>query len=318
MSFLGLVVLVAALVPLLTGGSYRRLADAPWRWGGLLALGLGLQVLLDTGLVPKSAWHSVGFGILVASYVVIVGFCAGNLLVRGMAVVLIGVALNGFVVMIDQGMPVKVPPDWQSSGDRVSATVKHHPRVAGDHLLALTDIIVLRKLDAVISFGDLIIAFGLVDATYWASRRARRTRTLDKHADLAPAVRDVLGLPGIAPAPAPAPVPVPATARRPDRTRPPRSRQPVRAGAARERSDRAEPTDRAERSDSVERTERAERSDPAERSNAAERAGRPVRAEAAERVDRPKRTKRTAPPKRSAAGGSSVAIKEALERLEGP
>ena len=36
--------------------------------------------------------------------------------------------------------------------------------------------IVLRRLDAIISFGDLIIAFGLVDATYWASRRTRRSR----------------------------------------------------------------------------------------------------------------------------------------------
>jgi hypothetical protein len=30
----------------------------------------------------------------------------------------------------------------------------------------------------VVSFGDLIIAFGLVDATFWASRRVRRARTL--------------------------------------------------------------------------------------------------------------------------------------------
>jgi Family of unknown function (DUF5317) len=172
-SFLGLVVLLAALLPLLTRGSYRRLADAPWRWGGLLALGLALQILLDTNLIHRSSYHSVGFGILVASYVLLAGFCAGNLLVRGMAVVLIGVALNGFIITVDQGMPVRIPPDWQQ--DRVAATVKHHPRVAGDHLLALTDIIVLRKLDAIVSFGDLIIAFGLVDVSFWASRRARRS-----------------------------------------------------------------------------------------------------------------------------------------------
>ena len=180
MSFLGLVVVVAAAVPLVTGGSYRRLADAPWRWAALLALGLGLQLLLDTGLVPRSSWHNVGFGILVASYVVLLGFCAGNMIVRGMAVVLIGVALNAFVITIDQGMPVHVPPDWQRGQNHVSATIKHHPRVHGDHLLALTDIIVLRRLDAIISFGDLIIAFGLVDVSYWASRRSRaRSRGRD-------------------------------------------------------------------------------------------------------------------------------------------
>jgi hypothetical protein len=173
-SFLGLVVLTAALLPLLTGGSYRRLAEAPWRWGGLLALGLALQLFLNTDLIPRSRWHDLGFGMLVASYVLLLGFCAGNVLVRGMSVVLIGVALNAFVVTIDQGMPVRVPPDWHQG--RVEATVKHHPRVPGDHLLGLTDVIVLRRLDAIVSFGDLIIAFGLVDATFWASRRTRRSR----------------------------------------------------------------------------------------------------------------------------------------------
>ncbi len=177
MSFLGLVVLVAALVPLCTRGSYRRLADAPWRFGGLLALGLGLQLFLDTPLIPKSSWHNVGFGILVASYVLLAGFCAGNVIIRGMTVVLIGVALNAFVVTIDQGMPVKIPADWLRDHANVAATVKHHPRVPGDHLLSLTDIIVLRRLDAIISFGDLIIAFGLVDVAFWASRRPRRSRS---------------------------------------------------------------------------------------------------------------------------------------------
>jgi hypothetical protein len=184
-SFLGLVVLVAALVPLLTGGSYRRLADAPWRWAGLLAFGLGLQLLLNTSLIPRSRWHDLGFGILVASYVLLIGFCAGNVLLRGMSVVLVGVALNAFVVTIDQGMPVRVPPDWQHGSNRVSVTVKHHPRVHGDHLLGLTDIIVLRRLDAVVSFGDLIIAFGLVDATFWASRRTRRVRAGSRQRTLA-------------------------------------------------------------------------------------------------------------------------------------
>jgi hypothetical protein len=188
-SFLGLVVVIAALVPLLTRGSYRRLADAPWRWGGLLALGLALQLLLDTSLIHRSSYHNVGFGILVASYVLLVGFCTGNLLVRGMAVVLIGVALNGFIVTLDQGMPVRIPPDWQR--DHVTATVKHHPRVPGDHLLSLTDVIVLRKLDSIISFGDLIIAFGLIDVSFWASRRARRSpRAVSTDRDYEPPAPD--------------------------------------------------------------------------------------------------------------------------------
>ena len=47
-----------------------------------------------------------------------------------MAVVLIGVALNGFVITIDQGMPVKIPPDWQTSS-HVGATREAPPTRSG-------------------------------------------------------------------------------------------------------------------------------------------------------------------------------------------
>ncbi|MDQ1533787.1 MAG: hypothetical protein QOF28_1548 [Actinomycetota bacterium] len=230
MSFLGLVVLVAALTPFFTRGSYRRLAEAPWRWGGLLALGLALQLLLDTDLIPRSRWHDLGFGTLVASYVLLIGFCAGNVLVRGMAVVLIGVALNGFVITVDQGMPVHIPPDWKNS--KVDVTVNHPPPVKGDHLLGLTDVIVLRRLDAVISFGDLIIAFGLVDATFWASRRPRRRRAGApvRVADLAGERDD----PDASPEQAAPPVTEPAHARRRSNANPPAPRrEPVRTGIGR-------------------------------------------------------------------------------------
>jgi hypothetical protein len=151
--------------------------------------------------------------------------------------------------------------------------------VPGDHALVLTDIIVLRKLDAVISFGDLIMAFGLVDAAYWASRRARRTRAglplAERHADATPVVREVLGLPE-RPAPTPVPAPVAAPPRRPDRTRPPkpvRVRQPVRVAV--ERRSKPKPL--------------------------AEPVPEPL----------PART-------RSSAGGSTSAIKQALEDVEHP
>jgi hypothetical protein len=231
-SFLGLVVLVAALVPLLTRGSYRRLADAPWCWAGLLALGLALQLLLDTSLIHRSSYHSAGFGILVASYVLLVGFCAGNLLVRGMAVVLIGVALNGFIVTIDQGMPVRIPPDWRQN---VTATVKHHPRVPGDHLLALTDVIVLRRLDSIVSFGDLILAFGLVDVSFWASRRARRPpRVATNRRDDEPPTPESSDLDDSRETDPP--VPAGRTSGRRARAKPAREREHVRAGRGRERS----------------------------------------------------------------------------------
>jgi len=83
--------------------------------------------------------------------------------------------------VLNQGMPVKFPPAWRNES-WAQATVKHHPRQPGEQLLFLSDIIILRDpYDVVMSFGDLIIAVGLCDVAYNASRdprrRRRRTRT---------------------------------------------------------------------------------------------------------------------------------------------
>ena len=176
MLVLGIAVAVALVLPLLTGGSYTRLVMTNWRWSALLFGGLGLQLALEFLPIPESRWNDLGFGLLVASYALIVAFCARNLLLRGMAIVLIGVACNATVITVNRGMPVDVPPDWLSKS-WVEPTIKHHPQDGDDRLMFLGDIIVLRApFDAAISFGDLIIAVGLCDVTFHASRKRTSAR----------------------------------------------------------------------------------------------------------------------------------------------
>jgi hypothetical protein len=209
---------VALLVPLVTRGSYGRLLDKPWRWTGFLLAGLGLQVALDFLPIPESHWHSIGFGLLVMSYVLLLAFCARNVLIRGLSVVFVGIALNAIAITVNQGMPVKVPPDWARTG-RIEATIKHHPREAGDRLLVLTDIIVLRSpFNTVLSFGDLILAVGLCDVTFHASRSSRRrrrratpertprTRPTQRPERLVPALRQARPVPRSVPERTPPPV----------------------------------------------------------------------------------------------------------------
>jgi hypothetical protein len=176
MLVLGIAVGIAMLLPLVTRGSYSRLVMTPWRWGTVLFTGFALQVGLDWLPIPASRYDDVGYTLLVASYALVIAFCARNLLVKGMTVVLVGVACNALVITLNQGMPVDVPPDWRS-GAWAEETVKHQPREPGDRLAFLGDVIVLRApFDTVLSFGDLILAVGLCDVVFHASRRrARRT-----------------------------------------------------------------------------------------------------------------------------------------------
>jgi hypothetical protein len=195
MLVLGIAVAIALALPLLTGGSYTRLVMTDWRWTPLLFVGLGLQLALEFLPIPESRWDDVGYGFLVLSYVLIIAFCARNLLLRGMVIVLVGVACNAAVIVVNNGMPVDVPEDWEGK-TWVEETVKHHPQGDDDRLLFLSDIIVLRApFDTVISFGDLILAVGLCDVTYHASRK-RKPRQLP-----APLVLDTVPANGVTPVP---------------------------------------------------------------------------------------------------------------------
>jgi hypothetical protein len=170
---------VAILVVPLTGGQLSRLTNIQLRRPWLLFAGLGLQILLEFVDLPKARYDDVGLALLLLSYVFIIGFGLSNLLLTGMGVITVGIAMNAFVIALNQGMPYRYPEDTLAE-----TTVKHRPEKPNDILPALGDTIVLGDpVDAAISFGDLVIAVGLVDLTFRASRRPRRSRRRVPDAD---------------------------------------------------------------------------------------------------------------------------------------
>jgi hypothetical protein len=176
MLVLGIAVAVALLIPLLTLGSYKRLFDTKVRWSWLLAASLAIQLALEFYSLPRRYWDNLGYGLLVGSYVLLLTFIARNVVLRGMSIVLVGIACNAAVITLNQGMPVKFPPEWRNES-WAEATVKHHPQEDGEKLLFLSDIIIVREpLDNLLSFGDLILAIGLCDVAYNASRDPRRAK----------------------------------------------------------------------------------------------------------------------------------------------
>ena len=202
MKFLGIGLFVACCIPLLSRGSYARLLATRWRWFVLLAGGALLQASVDRFPGATGNHRGVAIGLFVASYVLLLGFCYGNLIVRGMAVVAIGIAANFVAIAVNQGMPIAAPPDWRAAGF-ANQTVKHHTETSADSLHSLSDIIVVRNLNEALSFGDLIIIVGMCDVTFHASRRRKRTRgtpAITKAASIAAGAEvpgDVTTLPNI-------------------------------------------------------------------------------------------------------------------------
>lgn len=170
--------LVALLVVLVTGGSFRRLAGVRLAYPGLLLGGFGLQIAAVSLPLPETRVGDVGFGLLLSSYVLILGFGIANLRLRSMGIVVIGVAMNALVIALNGGMPYRPP-----AGAEAVTTVKHRPERPGDLLTVLDDRILVRSpVNQLLSFGDLVLAVGLVAVCYRAARPVgRRVEPAPRH-----------------------------------------------------------------------------------------------------------------------------------------
>jgi hypothetical protein len=168
----------AVLVVVVTFGSFAQLSRLTVTGGWMLAAGLGIQILLDVVDVPDDLVETVGYGLLMASFALILAFCLANLRTAGFGVIAIGVAMNALVIGLNQGMPtIDIGNDADGKRIRkpVPVSVKHRPERPDDLLKILDDRIVLPEpFDAVVSFGDLVVAVGICELAYFASRRRRR------------------------------------------------------------------------------------------------------------------------------------------------
>jgi hypothetical protein len=164
--FTGLTLILALGVAVAARGSLGRITELGWRRLWLLGVGVLIQAGLEFVRVGGGQDAYVPAAVLLLSYACILGFCASNLRITGMGVILIGIALNATVIALNLGMPYRAP-----AGREMPASVKHRPERNDDVLTIISDRIVLPPLRTSISFGDLIIAVGLIDLCYRGSRR---------------------------------------------------------------------------------------------------------------------------------------------------
>jgi len=185
MSFLFVTVALALGLALVTGGSLRSIAATELRHPGILAAAVGIQLMLEVLHPTSGTVGNMASALLVASYVFLLLFCVANLRLRGLAVVAVGIALNGAVITVNEGMPVRAPEA------AVETTTKHHAERPSDKLTFLGDIILVPSLRQSLSFGDLIMLVGLVDVLFHCSRKpsVRRRAAATAPATVSPEVR---------------------------------------------------------------------------------------------------------------------------------
>jgi uncharacterized protein DUF5317 len=184
MSFLFVTLALALGLALVTGGRLRNITATDLRFPSVLALSVGIQLALEALHPTHGIAGGLASALLVVSYVLLILFCLANLRLRGLAVVAVGIALNGAVIAINGGMPIRAP---QAA---VQATTKHHAERPSDRLTFLGDIILVPALRQSLSFGDLIMLVGLVDVLFHCSRNpATRRRVATAQTSIAPEVR---------------------------------------------------------------------------------------------------------------------------------
>ncbi len=186
--FYVIVLALAVGVVKATDGTFTRLSETRYSRGWLLAAGLGIQIILDVVELPPVRFDDVGVAGLLLSYVAILGFCASNLRVRGVALIGFGIALNAVVIALNLGMPYQVV-----AGEPPETTVKHRPERPTDILPILSDQIAYGSpINAAISIGDLVLGLGMIELAYANSRRLRRRRASNapRYVDLSALERD--------------------------------------------------------------------------------------------------------------------------------
>ena len=173
----GTLILVVCAVSL-TGGSWSRLGQLRLRALWLLVGAFFAQLLLEFVGLPEERYEDLGFALLLGTYVAIFAFCWLNRRVRGIWLVTVGVCLNVIVITLNVGMPTKddvVERNGRTVHVPIERTVKHRPAEDDDLLPFLGDELTLPGFERQqFSIGDIVIALGVANVCFEASRRPRR------------------------------------------------------------------------------------------------------------------------------------------------
>jgi hypothetical protein len=171
MLFTAVAVLLGLAIGLLGGGRFRFLGERTFRGVPLLVVGVALQAV--SAFVADVA-------VVLLSFATLVVFCALNLRLVGMGVVLVGLLMNTVVITVNGGMPVRRSAvvaagiaGYEDLPD-IRLTGKRHFQDDDDRLMFLADIVPVPELEEVLSFGDIVMSVGVAAVLAHLLRPPRR------------------------------------------------------------------------------------------------------------------------------------------------
>ena len=168
MKLLLAVVLLSVCLGYAFGGRLHRLESIRPRWWGLVILGLGIQfVPLPEGVAGTDL--AIRTAVLALSYSLLIAFGLLNVRMPGMFLVVIGLACNMAVIVVNGGMPASAQALIDSGQEDVLAFLqdqgadKHHLLTDEDQLTFLADVIAVpQPIGQAVSVGDIFVYVGLI------------------------------------------------------------------------------------------------------------------------------------------------------------
>ncbi len=157
---LGIVLLGALALGLVSRGRPSRLAEVRFRLGWLAIVGVALQFLPISG--------TAGSLVLTASFLCLFVVCVANVRLPGFPLILLGLALNFLVITVNGGMPVSEAAVVASGQGgtleelRSLDDPKHHLERPEDRLTMLGDRVPIGPpIRQAVSVGDLVALAGV-------------------------------------------------------------------------------------------------------------------------------------------------------------
>ena len=167
MGFTAAAVAAGVVLGLALGGRPSNIGRRPLQLVSVLVVSVALQALAESVDIDDA----LGLAIVLVSYAGLSAFAVANIRLVGMPVVLVGLACNLAVITVNGGMPVDREA-IVAAGVATDAEIDHLDFGAkrhledGDRLMFLGDVVPVSLTSEVLSFGDLILAFGVADVIF--------------------------------------------------------------------------------------------------------------------------------------------------------